>query len=1244
MRLRVWLAVIAIVALLMGVGTLVYRRAFPRPPAVLICDFQNLLPRDEEGDTYALGSLRRGFRNDIATRLSFDPDARYSVITPDSTSYPREGFLFIVTGAYRLVNAQSIGVAATIVDGAGRTVKRLSWELSRGDLNLARDRVSWEISKALAELSREKRTLTRKARAASLRYAENLRLLNGSDINATPKVSENLIADWCRLSEEMEDPRPARLRLVETYRQTGDLASSFKQIAAMGLDPDDREEGLILFSIAQEARNLHVYAQRAADTVAMVAQTYPLHGVAWALHGEMLAPSDSLAAHRSFERAIMLDVAAGDGPNLGMVHFAQLYRIARAEGTMPTADLKALVAACGTLNGDEPRYVAAARELSINGLSEASTFASVLESHSVAAHYICAYQLLSRDRVLEARPFIRKATTELKPGSSNGFTDPTSPYLIGVLRDMATGRPRTRIPREKDEPEWARVIAGISGGEGVADNTWNKVLELDPLNRTAVSALTEAYAQQGHFDTAMGNWDRILKATPGVSEFNLGAIETDLLRWDVERDNRWVNQALEHARRYFRKQPDRYVREREVARLFSARSESRLLNEAVRLAEDSVKHLPNDAEAWRSLGWSHAQLACLLDRQSRLEARTKGPVAGGSPHRDAADHLRQAEDALQNALRLTPSNTLEFADISVRLADVALRSNNLTEVFGSFPDLDSLILRCATTTLSPSGLPVRVIALGHTVAVIDKYDQSERRRVLWSFGTDSLVTAVAVADIDGDGNTEIVVGTGGQESVRGTVYSLNRYGEEVWRYKVATRGVYAGMDDNMSVKNIRITDIDRDGRNEIIASANHTPWYPARMCFLDASGRLLGEYWNPGNILSIDTGSFANGATIAFAACNNKASRNSGWPLFVGFLWPDSVRGKFQALPYIGRGIERDPNGHRAYKHVAGVALDCVINRIDNDTLAVAERMQPTKLQKRVVLNLDLLPKRVGAASGYPMLARDNLPALVPDDKFLQSLGLTEPSRRYAVAIGQSDYVNAQPERSGSSVIRALRYTSRDAEAVAEVLRTRGGYLPADVSVGHNITRSQFHDLILGIGGPSTIAGAVIFIHYSGHGFVHQNELRFLMIDAETAFDVEHSVSLSEVLEWLRQRRLVGCQVVMTLDCCRDAPIPANFESHVRRLIRGNRGYGLTVYLPCRENQVARGHPQLKHGVMSYFVLKALNQPGSVTTNDLEAMLSNKVEAWCVRNGAPRQAPVCISSHSGKPVPITRPEVARRVR
>jgi hypothetical protein len=115
---------------------------------------------------------------------------------------------------------------------------------------------------------------------------------------------------------------------------------------------------------------------------------------------------------------------------------------------------------------------------------------------------------------------------------------------------------------------------------------------------------------------------------------------------------------------------------------------------------------------------------------------------------------------------------------------------------------------------------------------------------------------LATYDVDGDGKREVIATFGmiGEYKPKNAVFCFNANGEERWRYLFNRSMVFGNekFTDEYSIQRIMVGDFAGDGKVKVTAIAFHGIYYPTSIIGLNAAdGTAYGEYWTPGNIMSV---------------------------------------------------------------------------------------------------------------------------------------------------------------------------------------------------------------------------------------------------------------------------------------------------------------------------------------------------------------------------------------------------------
>jgi hypothetical protein len=118
--------------------------------------------------------------------------------------------------------------------------------------------------------------------------------------------------------------------------------------------------------------------------------------------------------------------------------------------------------------------------------------------------------------------------------------------------------------------------------------------------------------------------------------------------------------------------------------------------------------------------------------------------------------------------------------------------------------------------------------------------------------------AIRIEDVDRDGKNEVLCifgWTSGTLPENNLILCYNGDGTERWRYELRRTMTLGGVlySDLYRFYHLETGDFAHTGNVEVWAAARHDPWHPNVLVRLDArNGKLLGEYWHPGQLRSFD--------------------------------------------------------------------------------------------------------------------------------------------------------------------------------------------------------------------------------------------------------------------------------------------------------------------------------------------------------------------------------------------------------
>ena len=114
----------------------------------------------------------------------------------------------------------------------------------------------------------------------------------------------------------------------------------------------------------------------------------------------------------------------------------------------------------------------------------------------------------------------------------------------------------------------------------------------------------------------------------------------------------------------------------------------------------------------------------------------------------------------------------------------------------------------------------------------------------------TILPALVIRDIDGDGDREVLLApkrVGGQTG-EGYLHCFNRKGAELWKFRGGRELACEGQvfSPDYRIAGFHTHDLDGDGRLETVVESFQAPGWPCQLAVLDASGKMVGEFWNTG--------------------------------------------------------------------------------------------------------------------------------------------------------------------------------------------------------------------------------------------------------------------------------------------------------------------------------------------------------------------------------------------------------------
>lgn len=158
------------------------------------------------------------------------------------------------------------------------------------------------------------------------------------------------------------------------------------------------------------------------------------------------------------------------------------------------------------------------------------------------------------------------------------------------------------------------------------------------------------------------------------------------------------------------------------------------------------------------------------------------------------------------------------------------------------------------------GLPFSFLARSDCIEV---YDQDGH--YLWSYQVNERLEQrpylsssspfIFFDDLDADNKMDVLMAVHTKDNIADRLVRLDVQGRVIWEYRpgLACQYGHRTYSSDFDIKLLHLSDLNGDGKKEIIVDACHKINFPCRIVVLDPDGFTQGEYWNTGHIVTIKT-------------------------------------------------------------------------------------------------------------------------------------------------------------------------------------------------------------------------------------------------------------------------------------------------------------------------------------------------------------------------------------------------------
>ncbi|SDX01809.1 Caspase domain-containing protein [Hydrobacter penzbergensis] len=228
-------------------------------------------------------------------------------------------------------------------------------------------------------------------------------------------------------------------------------------------------------------------------------------------------------------------------------------------------------------------------------------------------------------------------------------------------------------------------------------------------------------------------------------------------------------------------------------------------------------------------------------------------------------------------------------------------------------------------------------------------------------------------------------------------------------------------------------------------------------------------------------------------------------------------------------------------------------------------------------------------------------------------------------------------ERYNSREISQVAYAQADAEELAKAWQGLG-YDKDDFVVLLNsaATKTTIEAHLKKISTKASKDERIV-IFFAGHGCAVHGDNMIVPVDADISMLKDTCVSINTILGYLKKAE--SERNILFLDCCHSGFEPGE---HIRRMATDFRIDDLVVELKdeiycvgfasCKSNQESMGHPKVKHGIWSHFLIQALSGNAEEETYDGNTLVSDKLQSYLRKETAGFVKANTVTGHAQTPM------------
>ncbi len=265
------------------------------------------------------------------------------------------------------------------------------------------------------------------------------------------------------------------------------------------------------------------------------------------------------------------------------------------------------------------------------------------------------------------------------------------------------------------------------------------------------------------------------------------------------------------------------------------------------------------------------------------------------------------------------------------------------------------------------------------------------------------------------------------------------------------------------------------------------------------------------------------------------------------------------------------------------------------------------------------------------------------------------------VFVGVNDYNNPNKDRNNPSYYTDLSYAEADAESMAEAMEQSARTLFNDSVLIYRVTQQsnkapnkQELEKVFADISQKAKSEDILYVFFAGHGGIPKGaqnpngEVRFMLHQASKYNPMSSSFGMSDIKEWIHPQKIKAQKRVLVFDACHSGQF---IQDIIKYAFRGDKDEawkkkqldklkdqtGMLILAASADDQSSYEDDQLKHGVMTYHLLKQIKETQQDTTLILDNWFGQSSEG--VKFYVDRKYP---RSTNGKDAPVQTPQMFGR--